>query len=119
MRYLNREMYEEREKHEKRKEPPIISLESVLRLKKEDLDQSVGYNVVTFYSHKIQGPTMFGFGIPDELFDRLAILAKNTDTYIFRNKKGSHFDPSQIRKVFAKASKLARLLRIITPIHLR
>lgn len=113
MRYLNREMYLTQE------EAPIISLESILHLKTDDLDQTVGHNVVNFYSQKTSGLKMFSFHIPDELYEQVLMLARNSDLYVFHNKWGAPFNPRQIYKAFFQASKAAKLGRIITPIHIR
>ena len=114
LRYLNYDILLDKEDGEETN-TSIVPLESLLRLKKTDVE----HNCVTLYARSIDRTSMWSLYLPDELFSRVSQLAEETDLFVFRNKFGGPLDSGQIRRKFAKASKLANLARDISPKHLR
>ncbi len=100
-------------------EGPIIEVETLLRLKKDDLQGENGHSVINFVTRKGLEPTFFSTYIPEELFARLLPLAAKSLLYVFHNKHQGPIDSGQIRRAFVRASKLAGLSRKISPAHLR
>ncbi|PIS00451.1 MAG: hypothetical protein COT84_07585 [Chlamydiae bacterium CG10_big_fil_rev_8_21_14_0_10_35_9] len=107
--YFNVEM------HLNPKEAILVTLESILKIKDTDIHEGEVMGYISLDTIR----SLFACYIPEELFDRLLELGRTTDMYVFRTKKGSPIDPSQVRRSFKKASKIAKLSRVITPIHLR
>lgn len=114
LRYLNYDTLLEEQNGEK-VNASIIPLESLLRLQSHDVRDSC----VTLYANALDGMSMWGLYLPDDLYSRVWQLAQETDVFVFRNKFGGPIDPGQIRRKFFKASRLAKLSRVISPIHLR
>jgi hypothetical protein len=114
LRYLNYDTLLEEQNGEK-VNASVIPLESLLRLQSHDVRDSC----VTLYANALDGMSMWGLYLPDDLYSRVWQLAQVTDVFVFRNKFGGPLDPGQIRRKFFEASKLAKLSRVISPIHLR
>lgn len=100
-------------------EGPMVFLEEVLKLKEENISNEPFACTVSFFTRRKTGTKLFATYLPEDLFERVQELSERTDMFIFRTKKGSPIDPSQIRRSFIKASKLAKLPMVVTPIHLR
>ena len=114
LRYLNYDTLLEEQNGEK-VNASVIPLESLLRLQSHDVRDSC----VTLYANALDGMSMWGLCLPDDLYSRVLQLAQETDVFVFRNKFGGPLDPAQIRRKFFEASRLAKLSRVISPIHLR
>lgn len=114
LRHLNYDTLLE-EQNGKKVNASIIPLESLLRLQSQDVQDSC----VTLYASALDGTSMWGLYLPEDLYSRVLKLAQETDVFVFKNKSGGPLDPGQIRRKFFEASKLAKLSRVISPIHLR
>ncbi len=114
LRYLNYDTLLE-EKNGEKVNASVVPLESLLRLQSDDVWDSC----VTLYANALDGMSMWALYLPDDLYSRVLKLAQETDVFVFRNKFGGPLDPAQIRRKFFAASKLAKLSRVISPIHLR
>lgn len=95
----------------------IVPIEALLRLKKYNMDTNS--KVINIYSNSISSTSLWAIVLPEELFLQLEGLAQDTDLFVFRNRSGGHIDSGQVRRKFAKASKLAKLKRRVSPKHLR
>ena len=114
LRYLNYDTMLEDQNGEK-VNASIVPLESLLRLQSHDVKDSC----VTLYASALDKTSMWWLYLPDDLYSRVWQLAQETDVFVFKNKFGGPLDPGQIRRKFFEASKLAKLSRVISPIHLR
>lgn len=77
-------------------EGPVIEVETLLRLKKDDLQGENGRSIINFVTRKGLEPTFFSTYIPEELFARLLPLAAKSLLYVFHNKYQGPIDSAQI-----------------------
>jgi len=108
LRYYNREIFDDP------REGFIIPLEALLRLQEHEIGSD---NMPCISYNKMGRTIMFAINLEDELFQRLVELSKQTDLFVFRNKKGGSIDSGQVRRTFRQASELCRI-RHISPSHL-